>query len=74
MAVAIEEVFLIERKKKWENIFTYGESLSLKYKFTENDINEEIQKYNLFEMLSSINEQNIHDEIETDGPVGKETW
>jgi CopG family transcriptional regulator / antitoxin EndoAI len=35
----------IEKKKKWESIFTYGESLSSKYKFTENDVNEEIQNY-----------------------------
>jgi len=36
---------LIERKKKWESIFAYGESLSSKYKFTEDDVNKEIQKY-----------------------------
>ena len=35
----------IERKKKWESIFTYGESLAAKYKFTEEDVNEEIKKY-----------------------------
>jgi len=35
----------IERKKKWESIFAYGESLSSKYKFTEDDVNKEIQKY-----------------------------
>ncbi|MCL1910943.1 MAG: ribbon-helix-helix domain-containing protein [Leptospirales bacterium] len=35
----------IERKKKWESIFAYGESISSKYKFTEKDITEEIQKY-----------------------------
>ena len=35
----------IERKKKWESIFSYGESLSSKYKFTEDDINNEIKKY-----------------------------
>jgi metal-responsive CopG/Arc/MetJ family transcriptional regulator len=35
----------IERKKKWESIFSYGESLSSKYKFTENDVNAEIKKY-----------------------------
>jgi len=35
----------IERKKKWESIFAYGESLALKYKFTEADVNKEIQKY-----------------------------
>jgi hypothetical protein len=28
----------IERKKKWESIFSYGESLSSKYKFTEDDV------------------------------------
>ena len=35
----------IERKKKWESIFAYGESLSSKYRFTEEDVNNEIQKY-----------------------------
>ena len=35
----------IERKKKWESIFTYGESISSKYNFTEKDVNDEIQKY-----------------------------
>jgi metal-responsive CopG/Arc/MetJ family transcriptional regulator len=35
----------IERKKKWESIFSYGESLSSKYKFTEDDVADEIKKY-----------------------------
>ena len=35
----------ISRKEKWEHIFIYGESLSEKYKFTEDDVNEEIKKY-----------------------------
>jgi metal-responsive CopG/Arc/MetJ family transcriptional regulator len=35
----------IERKKKWESIFSYGESLSSKYQFTEDDITNEIKKY-----------------------------
>ena len=35
----------IERKKKWESIFAYGESLSSKYGFTEEDVNTEIKKY-----------------------------
>jgi len=33
-----------------------------------------VQKNKLSEMLSNINEQNIHKEIETGGPVGKEIW
>jgi len=33
-----------------------------------------IQKNNLSEMLSNINEQNIHKEIDTGNPVGKEIW
>jgi len=33
-----------------------------------------IKKNRLFEMLSKINEQNIHEEIKTGGPVGKEIW
>jgi metal-responsive CopG/Arc/MetJ family transcriptional regulator len=35
----------IERKQKWESIFAYGESLSSKYKFTEEDVTAEIKKY-----------------------------
>jgi metal-responsive CopG/Arc/MetJ family transcriptional regulator len=35
----------IERKKKWESIFAYGESLSSKFKFSENDVDNEIEKY-----------------------------
>jgi len=31
-------------KKKWDDIFAYGKSLSSKYKFTEADINLEINK------------------------------
>ena len=33
-----------------------------------------IQKNGLSEMLSKINDQNLHSEIETTGPVGKEVW
>ena len=35
----------IEQKKKWESIFAYGESLSSKFGFTEEDVNLEIEKY-----------------------------
>ena len=35
----------IERKKKWESIFAYGESLSSNYKFTQEDVNKEIEDY-----------------------------
>jgi len=31
-------------------------------------------KNNLSEMLNNINEQNIHKEIDTGNPVGKEIW
>jgi len=34
----------IERKRKWDSIFAYGESISSRYKFTEEDVTEEIQK------------------------------
>jgi metal-responsive CopG/Arc/MetJ family transcriptional regulator len=34
----------LERKQKWESIFAYGESLSATYKFTEKDVNAEIEK------------------------------
>jgi antitoxin MazE len=33
-----------------------------------------IQKSKLSEILSQINENNIHEEINTTGPVGKEIW
>ena len=33
-----------------------------------------IRKNRLSEMLSLINEQNIHEEIRTTGPVGNEIW
>ena len=44
-----------------------------------NDIGNEIiikpiKKNKLSEMLSKINEQNLHEEIETGKPVGKEIW
>ena len=35
----------IERKKKWESIFTYGKNLAKKHGFTEDDVNKEIIKY-----------------------------
>jgi len=35
----------IERKKKWDSIFLFGENISNKYKFSENDVNNEITKY-----------------------------
>ena len=33
-----------------------------------------VKKNKLSEMISKINEQNIHKEIDTGGPVGKEVW
>ena len=33
-----------------------------------------VQKNKLPEMLSKINDNNLHNEIETNGPVGKEVW
>ena len=44
-----------------------------------NDIGKEIvikpvKKNKLSEMLSKINEQNLHAEIETGEPAGKEIW
>jgi len=35
----------VERKKEWEDIFAYGQSLAAKYQFTEEDVNEEIKRY-----------------------------
>jgi antitoxin MazE len=33
-----------------------------------------VRKSRLSEMLDEINEQNLHREVETTGPVGKEIW
>ena len=33
-----------------------------------------LRKNNLSEMLSRINDQNIHEEIKSTGPVGNEIW
>ena len=33
-----------------------------------------IQKNTLSQMLSQINAQNIHEEIKTTGPLGREVW
>ncbi len=35
---------------------------------------EPIRKSKLSQILDQINEQNIHEEIRTTGPVGKEIW
>jgi antitoxin MazE len=32
------------------------------------------EKNKLSEILSKINDNNIHDEVETNGPVGNEIW
>jgi len=33
-----------------------------------------VRKNRLSEMLEQINDQNVHQEVETTGPVGKEIW
>ena len=33
-----------------------------------------LRKNNLSEMLNLINEQNIHEEVKSTGPVGNEIW
>ncbi|MDR2547172.1 MAG: AbrB/MazE/SpoVT family DNA-binding domain-containing protein [Lachnospiraceae bacterium] len=33
-----------------------------------------IRRNNLSEMLNLINERNIHEEVQSTGPVGKELW
>ena len=33
-----------------------------------------LRKNNLSEMLSRINDENIHEEVKTSGPVGNEIW
>jgi antitoxin MazE len=32
------------------------------------------EKASLFELLNAINAENIHEEIETDSPLGNEAW
>jgi antitoxin MazE len=39
-----------------------------------NEIIIKPKKNKLTEMLNLVNEKNIHGEIETSGPVGKEVW
>jgi uncharacterized protein YxeA len=46
--------------------------LARKYEKYQPDIKKQNKEYNLSEMLSQINEQNIHEEIETGNLVGKE--
>jgi len=33
-----------------------------------------VQKYTLSEMLGQITKKNIHEEVKSSGPVGRETW
>ena len=40
----------------------------------ENIIIKPVKKNKLSEMVSKINDQNLHKEIETGEPVGKEVW
>jgi metal-responsive CopG/Arc/MetJ family transcriptional regulator len=35
----------IARQQKWENLLTYGKSISLKYNLNEEDVNNEIKQY-----------------------------
>jgi metal-responsive CopG/Arc/MetJ family transcriptional regulator len=35
----------IERKRKWESIFAYGESIAAKSSLTEEDVMKEIKQY-----------------------------
>ncbi|MDR3244215.1 MAG: AbrB/MazE/SpoVT family DNA-binding domain-containing protein [Elusimicrobiota bacterium] len=72
--------------KKWGNSLGIRipnlivKELSLKDGSSVNieDINNEIvikpKRKTLDEMLDEINEHNIHEEIETGSPVGKEIW
>jgi antitoxin MazE len=50
-----------------------GSSLDIKNNGNE-IIVRPVKKSRLPEMLAKINEENIHTEIETTGPVGKEIW
>ena len=73
--------------KKWGNSLgiripaAIARELSLKDGSTV-DINDKgkqilikpVQKNKLSELVSKINEKNLHKEIETGGPVGKEVW
>jgi antitoxin MazE len=35
---------------------------------------EPIERNNLLDMVNAITDQNMHDEVESTGPVGKEAW
>jgi len=83
----LEEIFMEATVKKWGNSLGIRipnlivRELSLKdgSLVDINDRGKEIvikpvQKNKLSEIVSNINEQNIHKEIETGGPVGKEVW
>ena len=50
-----------------------GSSVDINYK-GEEIIIKPIKKNILSEMLSLINEQNLHEEIDTGNPVGNEVW
>jgi antitoxin MazE len=55
--------------------FSLKDGSFVEIKDTGNEIIIKPKKENtLSKMLDSINEHNIHEEIETDGPVGKEIW
>jgi antitoxin MazE len=73
--------------KKWENSLGIRIPNHIVREFSLNDgslvdindlgkeiIIKPIQKNKLSELLSKVNEQNIHKEIETGDPVGKEVW
>lgn len=57
MSITMENNSLMERKKKWADIFAYGERLSSKYKFTESDVNLEIN--NIKELNKKITQTPI---------------
>jgi len=49
MAVSAQDELLRQsarnEARKWESIFAYGESLAAKYGFTEDDVNDEIDRH-----------------------------
>jgi antitoxin component of MazEF toxin-antitoxin module len=56
--------------KKLVGIIKTNENVNYKDILTE----ALMDKYHLSEMLNSVNEKNIHGEVETTDPIGKEIW
>lgn len=77
----VYDIFKKAAEGSRRTISNFLEYATINYIFSDtvvddNEMDEMIikPKNKLSEMLNQINETNIHKEIETTGPVGKETW